>query len=87
MSSAIDLLMTINDKIDSLVSDVNDIKVHHAELPCKTHHFRLKILERITYGFIALVLIGFFATVTGNNTKKAKVKYNKAPSEYVLREK
>ncbi|MCK5606351.1 hypothetical protein KAR91_30905 [Candidatus Pacearchaeota archaeon] len=54
----------IYDKLDDLASDVSDIKVDIAKMPLGRHHDRIRRLEIVVYSGVALVLIGFMASLS-----------------------
>ncbi len=74
----LDSIIRLHGKIDDLTTAVNDVKVAQALLPCKSIDTRLKIVERVVYGAVAIICISFMIFLTsGDRTHKAIAKTNK----------
>ena len=67
-------ILQLHSKLDDQAKEISEIKVAQANLPCSTRETRLKIIERIVYGAVAIILIGFMVSVAGTPTKRASAK-------------
>lgn len=56
-------LRRIENKLDSIAGDVTAVKVGIAKQPCEVHRGRIKVLEKVVFGFIAVVMLAFLASV------------------------
>ena len=75
-----DSLIRIHEKIDDLKDDISDIKVAQANLPCDKDNLRIKILEKIVYGGVAIILISFLIFLTGDKTTNKAAAKTKIPT-------
>ncbi len=78
MSQTLETLLNINkklDKLDCIQNDITDIKIQHAQLPCKNHRFRIKLIEKVVFGAIGIIIVGYLYTLSPN-LKPKKMKPN-----------
>ena len=75
-------ILRLHDKIDDLTDSVNELKVIVAKLPCERDNLRIKILEKIVYGGVAIILVSFLIFLTGDQNKsKASANIKKTKIE------
>ncbi len=55
----------IRDSIKEIEKKQTDILVKLAEMPCKRHNDRIKLVERIVFGLVTVVLFAFMVKLTG----------------------
>lgn len=60
-------ILKIHEKIDTLTERVSEIRIENANLP-----WRLKLLERVVYGTIAVILLAVAATFDPTKNAKAE---------------
>lgn len=63
-------ILRLHDKMDSLIEKTNDLSVEVAKLPIGVIFTRLKIMEKIVYTAVGIVLIAFMVSVAGDSPKK-----------------
>jgi hypothetical protein len=67
-----DALIRIEVKQKNLSNDVAEIKDKVNDLPCKINTHRLKLLERIVFSAIAIILVIVWTNLFNIETKPAK---------------
>ena len=63
MSDILTVLMSLDKKVDKMAE-------HLSDLPCSVHATKIKFLERIVYGAVAIILLGWMISI-GNGNKSA----------------
>ena len=65
-SDTLRILFDLHSKIDSIQKDLTTMKVDSALKPCEKNDNRLKLLERVVFGMVTVILLYFFSTLTPN---------------------
>ena len=65
-------ILAIHEKIDKLSAKVEDMKVKSAPIP-----WRIKVLELIVYGGVALILLASASEIIGKTKGEAKASQQK----------
>jgi len=64
MDKGNEVLNDIRDSIKEIQKTQTDILVNLAKVPCKRHDDRIKLIERIVFGLVAVVLMAFMVKLT-----------------------
>ncbi len=67
-------LKKMDSKLDNIATDLTDLKVEKASLPCSRNEVRIKIIERIVYGLVAVTLISVVTGIIRLPKSESKVK-------------
>jgi len=81
--------LTVDDKIfttvirmetkqDAMLIDLADIKSKVSTLPCEVSTYKIKTLQKVVYGAVAVILLAFMANLA-TPAKSSVVRIDKAP--------
>lgn len=71
------ILQDVINTLKEIQKTQTEILVELAKKPCKRHHDRIKLLERVIFGLVAVILMAFMYEITG--LKKLKTKASASP--------
>lgn len=63
MSDTLETVIRIETRQEILITDVADIKNKMSELPCDVNCLKIKTLQKIVYGAVAVILLAFMITI------------------------
>jgi len=64
-------------KQDAMLADLSDIKTKVSTLPCEVNTYKIKTLQKVVYGAVAVVLLAFIGNLV-TPTESSVVKIDEA---------
>jgi hypothetical protein len=80
-----DTLLEIQQQQIKMTNDVADMKERLFELPCKVNTFKIGLLQKVVYGFVGLILIGFAASFIPSDKIPKSVKSTTAQEQTIIK--
>lgn len=70
-------------KQDAMLADLADIKTKVSKLPCEMNTYKIKTVQKVVYGAVAVILLAFMANLA-TPVKSAVSKNEKIPMSDIL---
>lgn len=80
-----DTLLAIQAQQIKMANDVSDMKDRLYELPCKVNTFKIGLLQKVVYGFVGLILLGFAASFIPSDKIPKPVKSTTAHEQSIIK--